>query len=52
LESPEEDWFGSFHVLHGTVFVNTFSAAEGNPDEEKIGAFGVGKYTVFLSFLG
>lgn len=41
LESPEEDWYARHYVAY-TSPLNS-SAAEGNPDEQKIGAFGVGK---------
>jgi len=48
----DEDWnrlkkIGSFHFFVVVGFTVEFYPAEGNPDEEKIGAFGVGAYTCY-----
>ncbi|KAF8497439.1 hypothetical protein F5888DRAFT_1634399 [Russula emetica] len=45
LESIEEDW--CLNYSHLSLSLAYVSLAEGNPDEEKIGAFGVGFYSLF-----
>ena len=53
----DEDWnrlkkIGSFNFFVVVSFPVDFYPAEGNPDEEKIGAFGVGAFTSYsLHFL-
>jgi hypothetical protein len=41
LESIEEDW--CLNYSHLSLSPSYVPLAEGNPDEEKIGAFGVGR---------
>ena len=41
LESIEEDWCRNYSHYHYHLLM--VPVAEGNPDEEKIGAFGVGR---------
>ena len=52
----DEDWnrlkkIGAFHFFVVVTLPVELHAAEGNPDEEKIGAFGVGVYTYSLHSL-
>jgi len=46
LESAEEDWCQNYS--HLPLSLSHVSLAEGNPDEEKIGAFGVGMSKHYL----
>jgi len=50
LESAEEDWCVAY-ITFLPVRILTLIAAEGNPDEEKIGAFGVGELSIRTKLL-